>query len=143
MVLPDTGGLVLALVAHVRFLVGLLVVEKEFAAAAVRSARGAAGRSMDGAAEDGPGMALAPLDMGQFFTVRGSAKLVGLGAGNARQRRLLVSCQPQLMRVEHTRAKHACKRRASAFGQHPDALHPDALHGATRQVVLTGCNHQT
>ena len=69
--LPDSGGLVLALVAHARFLVGLLVVEKELGAAAVRSARGAAGGPVGGAAEEGPGMALVPLDMGQFFTVRG------------------------------------------------------------------------
>lgn len=71
-VLPDSGGLVLALVAHARFLVGLLVVEKEqMGAAAVRSARGAAGGLVKGPAEEAPGMPLVPLDMGQFFTVRG------------------------------------------------------------------------
>lgn len=98
MVLPDSGGLVLALVAHARFLVGLLVVEKEPGGPACAGAAGWAapapsrGRPSGGTdgggvvgraagAAQGPageaagdaawGVALGPPALGQCFSVRG------------------------------------------------------------------------
>ncbi len=103
-VLPDSGGLVLALVAHSRFLLGLLVVEKEPPGSAARArgptwqpqhappdpgaagwpggARGGAGggaREAAGGASEGAGAgvadaALAPPAMSQFFTVRARSR---------------------------------------------------------------------
>ncbi|KAK9842042.1 hypothetical protein WJX81_005814 [Elliptochloris bilobata] len=69
-VLPDSGGLVLALVAHARFLVGLLVVEKAVGSAAASAAPGAKGGALGGgSSEAGQAMALASLDVGQYFSV--------------------------------------------------------------------------
>jgi len=103
-VLPDSGGLVLALVALSRFLLGLLVVEKEPPGGAARArgpawqpqhappdpgaaarpggarggaaggARGAAGGASEGAGAGAADAALAPPAMSQFFTVRARSR---------------------------------------------------------------------